>query len=409
MERYKSEVIMKKKLIIALIILSVVAAGIFYILTTGNIGTKYNTAEATRGEIEKHVEEAGTISSENIRVYYGNSINRVEKIEVELGEQVSEGQLLLKFEDTIDIEIQKVKKQIEAMEATYTEALSGADFESINSVKIEISSIRNSINLAEENKNRIEELYKNEVATATELEQAVNNLEQLKSRLASAQNSYNLLVKDLSENMKIKYEAEIDVLLLSLESLERNKENSTIYADFDGIITELDTFEGDIPSGGMKILEIQDPLKKMVLIDFMVVDALNIRPGMNAVVNDRNLGIVIENLTVGKIYPKAFTTFSELGVEENRQTVAIQLPESGKDLSFGLKVDTIVMIEASREALFIPEEAIYEKDMKKYVRVLEDGKPAEREVITGIENNHHIEIIEGLIEGEKVILNYEES
>ncbi|KUK71917.1 MAG: Secretion protein HlyD [Clostridiales bacterium 38_11] len=400
---------MKKKLIIALIILSVVAAGIFYILTTGNIGTKYNTAEVTRGEIEKHVEEAGTISSENIRVYYGNSINRVEKIEVELGEQVSEGQLLLKFEDTIDIEIQKVKKQIEAMEATYTEALSGADFESINSVKIEISSIRNSINLAEENKNRIEELYKNEVATATELEQAVNNLEQLKSRLASAQNSYNLLVKDLSDNMKRKYEAEIDILLLSLESLERNKENSTIYADFDGIITELDTFEGDIPSGGMKILEIQDPLKKMVLIDFMVVDALNIRPGMNAVVNDRNLGIVIENLTVGKIYPKAFTTFSELGVEENRQTVAIQLPESGKDLSFGLKVDTIVMIEASREALFIPEEAIYEKDMKKYVRVLEDGKPAEREVITGIENNHHIEIIEGLIEGEKVILNYEES
>ena len=133
---------MKKKLIIALVILTLVAAGIFYVLTTGNIGTKYNTAEVTRGEIEKYVEEVGTISSENIRNYYGNSINRVEMIEVELGEHVSQGQLLLKFEDNMDIEIQKVKKQIEAMEATYTEALSGADFESINRVKIEISSIR---------------------------------------------------------------------------------------------------------------------------------------------------------------------------------------------------------------------------------------------------------------------------
>ncbi|MBV1758520.1 MAG: hypothetical protein KMY55_11850 [Dethiosulfatibacter sp.] len=400
---------MKKKLIIALVILSLVAAGIFYILTTGNIGTKYNTADATRGEIEKYVEEVGTISSENIRRYYGNSVNRVEKIEVELGEQVKQGQLLLKFEDTMDLEIQKVKKQIDAMEATYAEALSGADFESINSVKIEISNIRNSISLAEEHKKRIEELYKNEVATAIELEQAVNNLDQLRSRLATAQNSYNLLVKDLSENMKTKYESEIDVLLLTLESLERNKENSIIYADFDGVITELNTFEGDIPSGGMKILEIQDPLNKTVLIDFMVVDALNIRPGMNAIVNDHDLGIVIEKLTVGKIYPKAFTTFSELGVEENRQTVEIRLTESGKDLSFGLKVDTKVMIEESREALFIPEEAIYEKDMKKYVRVLEDGKSVEREVITGIENNNHIEIIEGLNEGEKVILNYEEN
>lgn len=400
---------MKKKLIIALVILSLVAAGIFYILTTGNIGTKYNTAEVTRGEIEKYVEEVGTISSENIRNYYGNSINRVELIEVELGEHVSQGQLLLKFEDNMDIEIQKVKKQIEAMEATYTEALSGADFESINSVKIEISSIRSSISLAEEHKKRIEELYKNEVATAVELEQAVNNLEQLRNQLASAQNSYNQLVKDLSENMKKKYEAEIDVLLLALESLERNKENATIYADFDGVITELNTFEGDIPSAGIKILEIQDPLNKTVLIDFMAVDAHNIRQGMKAVVNDRNLGIVIENLTVSKIHPKAFTTFSELGVEENRQTVEIKLSDLGATLSFGLKVDTEVMIEESRGALFIPEEAIYDKDMKKYVKVMEDGKPVEREVITGINNNNKMEIIDGLFEGEKVILNYAEN
>ncbi|HAE43501.1 MAG TPA: hypothetical protein DCG34_11400 [Clostridiales bacterium] len=400
---------MKKKLIIALVILTLVAAGIFYVLTTGNIGTKYNTAEVTRGEIEKYVEEVGTISSENIRNYYGNSINRVEMIEVELGEHVSQGQLLLKFEDNMDIEIQKVKKQIEAMEATYTEALSGADFESINRVKIEISSIRNSISLAEEHKRRIEELYKNEVATAVELEQAVNNLEQLRGQLASAQNSYNQLVKDLSENMKKKYEAEIDVLLLALESLERNKENTTIYADFDGVITELNTFEGDTPSAGIKILEMQDPFKKTILVDFMAVDAQNIRPGMNAIINDKNLGVVIENLTVNKIYPKAFTTFSELGVKENRQTVEIKLSELGETLSFGLKVDTEVMIEESREALFIPEEAIYDKDMKKYVKVMDGGKPVEREVITGINYNNRMEIIEGLFEGEKVILNYAEN
>lgn len=400
---------MKKKLIIALVILTLVAAGIFYVLTTGNIGTKYNTAEVTRGEIEKYVEEVGTISSENIRNYYGNSINRVEMIEVELGEHVSQGQLLLKFEDNMDIEIQKVKKQIEAMEATYTEALSGADFESINRVKIEISSIRNSISLAEEHKRRIEELYKNEVATAVELEQAVNNLEQLRGQLASAQNSYNQLVKDLSENMKKKYEAEIDVLLLALESLERNKENTTIYADFDGVITELNTFEGDTPSAGIKILEMQDPFKKTILVDFMAVDAQNIRPGMNAIINDKNLGVVIENLTVNKIYPKAFTTFSELGVKENRQTVEIKLSELGETLSFGLKVDTEVMIEESREALFIPEEAIYDKDMKKYVKVMDGGKPIEREVITGINYNNRMEIIEGLFEGEKVILNYAEN
>ncbi len=400
---------MKKKLIIALGILSVLAVAIFYFLTTSNIGTDYNTAEVEIGEVEKFVEEVGTVSSKNIRNYYGNSSNKVEKLEVELGDFVEEGQLLIKFEDNIDIEIRKVEKQIEALEASYNEALSGADFESINGVKIEISSIRNSIDLAKENKDRIEELYKNEAATESELEQATNNLEQLQNNLALAQNRYNQLVKGLSENMKTKYEAEIDVLLLSLESLEKNKENSIIYADFDGVITELNTFEGDIPSAGFKILEMQDPSEKSILVDFMAEDALIIKPDMKAEVNDEDLNIRIENLKVQKIHPKAFTMFSELGVEENRQTVEINLPQSNEELPIGLKLETKVMIEELREVLLIPVDAVYEKDMKKYVELLEDGEPVEREVITGIESNNYIEIKEGLQEGDKVIINYEES
>jgi len=398
---------MKKKLVIALVILTFLAIAIFYFLTTGSIGTKYDTTEVKKGEIEKYVEEVGTISSKNIRSYYGNSINRVEKLGVNLGDYVKEGQLLIKFENNIEIEIQKVTKQIEALEATYNEALSGADFESINSVKIEIAGIKSSISLAEENKSRIEALYENKAATEIELEQTINNLELLKNRLASLQNNYNQLVKGLSENMKKKYEAEIDVLLLSLENLEKNKEHSIIYADFDGIITDLNTYEGDTPSVGIKILEIQDPLEKTLQIDFMAKDVINMKPGMRAEVQDQDLGVYIDSLQIERIYPKAFITFSKLGVEENRQTVEIDLLESGSNLSFGLKVDAKVMIEESKEVLLIPEEALYEKDMKKYVKVLEDKNPIEREVTTGIETNHFIEIIQGLDEGETVILNYE--
>lgn len=398
---------MKKKLIIALVILSVVATGIFYFLITGNIGTKYNTTEVEKGEIEKFVDEVGTISSKNIRNYYGNNVNRIEKIDLDLGDYVKKGQLLIKFEDNIDLESQKIEKQIEALKATYNEALSGADFESINSAKTEIASITSSIDLANENKDIIEELYKNGAAAESELKQVKYNLEQLQNDLSIAQNNYNQLVKGLSKNMKTKYEAEIDVLLLSLETLKKDKVNSMIYADFDGVITELNTFVGDIPSGGLKILEILDPLEKIIVVDFMVADALLIKSGMKAEVNDEDLGIRIDNMKVEKIHPKSFTMYSELGVEENRQRVEINLPQSNQELSFGLKVETKVMIEESKEVLFIPEGALYEKNLKKYVEVLEDRKPVEREVITGIENNNYIEIKEGLKEGEKVILIYD--
>ena len=400
---------MKKKLIIALVILTAIAAGVFYFLTKGNIGTKYNTAEVEKGEIEKFVEEEGIIRSKEVIDYYGKNTRKVESLNVELGDYVEEGQLLIKYGDNLDIEIQKVKKQIEALEATYNEALSGADFESINSAKIEISRIRKSIDLAEENKNRIEELYNKEAATESELEQAENNLDQLKSNLALAQNNYSQLVKGLSENMKNKYEAEIDVLLLTLESLEDNKEDSLIYSDINGIVTELNTFKGDIPSAGMKILEIQNPLVKILVVDFKTEDALIIEKGMNAEVNDIDLGIQIDNLKVEKIQPKAFTVYSELGVEENRQNTEINLPEDSDNLPFGLRLKAKVMVEESKEALFIPKDAIYQKDMKKYVEVLQDGEIFEREVVTGIIDDNHIEIKDGLELGEKVVLNYEEN
>ena len=400
---------MKKKLVIALIILSAAAAGIFYFLTLKNIGNKYNIVEAEVREIEKFVEEDGRISSKNTRSYYGNSADRVGEIDLELGDYVKKGQFLFKYEDNTDIEIQKVEKQIEALEATYNEALSGADFESINSIKIEIASIRSSIDFAEENKKRIEELYKNEATTESELEQAENNLEQLQNSLAAAQNSYNQLVKGLSGNMKTKYEAEIDVLLLTLENLKENKDISMVYADFDGLVTELNTFKGDIPSAGVKILEIQNPKEKIVLVDFMVEDALMIEPNMKAEIKDGELGIQIDNLNVSKIHPKAFTMYSELGVEENRQTIEIDLKESGEKLPIGLKVKTMVTIEESREVLLVPKDAVYEEGAKNYVELLEDGELVQREVITGIEDGSYIEIKEGLNVGEKVILKYEEN
>jgi len=179
-------------------------------------------------------------------------------------------------------------------------------------------------------------------------------------------------------------------------------------ADIDGLVTEINTFEGDIPSPGSMILEIQDPSEKVVLVDFLVEDAIMIRPGMRVEVMDQNLGISLADLEVSRIYPKAFVTLSELGVEENRQTVEILLPASVEELAFGLEVGTKVMIEEQQEALLIPSGAVYQKDSKKYVKILEAKEVIEREIITGIAFDHSIVVLDGLREGEQVILNYQE-
>ncbi|SCZ80931.1 efflux RND transporter periplasmic adaptor subunit [Acidaminobacter hydrogenoformans] len=399
---------MKKKLIIAFIIFSSLGAGIFYILTKGNIGEKYNTVEVTKGTVEKYVEEVGRISSSSIIRYYGNGAGKVEEMTLKLGDYVTKGQLLIKYEDNSELEIKKVEKQIEALRATYREVLSSTDVGSVNNARIEISSLRSDLEWAVKNKAQTEELYNAGAIPLIELEQETRAIEALQRRLEQAQNTYNQLVKGVSANTRKRYEAEIDVMLLTLEMYKKNREDLLIYAERDGIVTEVNTFAGDIPSPGTVIIELQDPSEKVVLVDFMVEEARQIRPDMDVEINDPALGIVIENLKVSKVHPKAFITLSELGVEENRQTVEISLPASSEDLAYGLEVNTRVRVETPRDALLVPLSAVYQKDSKNYVTVLEDKKPVEREITTGAEVQNKLEVKEGLSEGDLVILNYEE-
>ncbi len=399
---------MKRKLVIALVVFTAVAAGIFYFLTTGNVGKRYNKAPVEKGKVASFIQETGRISSLNIRKYYGNSVNKVESLNVQLGDHVKSGQLLIKYEDDLDLEIRKVEKQIEALDATYSSATSGTDIENINSAKIEISIINRNIELASKNKDRIQELYNNGAVSLVELEQAQNNIVQLESSLAVAQNNYNQLIKGVSGSTRKKYEAEIDVLLLTLESIERRKENFRVYSDIDGIVTEFNTFVGDIPLAGSMIIEIQDPNSKVVLVDFMVEDALLVKPHMRALLMDQNMGVNIDNLKVNRIFPKAFLTMSELGVEENRQTVEIGIYNNEGELPFGLELNTRVIIDEAEESLLIPKDAVYVKNGSKYVEVLENGEPVERRIETGIEDGSHIDVKQGLTEGEEVILKYME-
>lgn len=396
---------MKKKLIIGIIILVVVAAAGLYYFTQGTDGEDYETALAEIGSIEKHIEEIGEIASKNVRSYYGNGTNEIENLYVEIGDIVNEGDLLLEYDNTIDLEIEKINKQIEALEATYNEAVSGADFEQINTAKLEIENIKNSLEYAEENLQTVEELYKNDAATEKEYKDAKKSVEQLENQLAIGQNQYSLLVKGLSGNVRNKYEAEIEVLALSLKILEENREKFNIYADFNGIITELDTFKGDMPLAGKKILEVQEYNNLRAYGDFIVEDAVKINEGMEVEIYSEDIGINIKNLSIEKIHPKAVSKLSELGIEQKRVMVEITLPEEHENLIIGSKINIKIKIDDKDNILIVPEEAVYEKNEKTYVEVLENGEPKEVEVLLGIENEDFIEIIDGLEEGQKVILD----
>lgn len=405
--RQAGEVPMNKKLIIAFAVFTAIGAGLFFILTTGDIGADYNTARVERGAVHQTVEEVGRVSSDGSRTYYGPG-SRVEDVSVELGDPVQAGQLMIRFRDDLDLEIQTLETQIEALQSAYAAALAGADNESVESARIEIARIERDLTLARKNEERMRELYQKEAVSLTELEQASQHAGQLESSLAMARNAYDRLVSGVSQEERKRFEADIDVLQLTLQRTEERRKDYTVRADIDGVVTELNVRAGDQPAPGSVVLETQDPTDKLIQVDFLAQDARKIREGMPATIHDPDLGVHLDGLTVSRVSPKAFVMLSELGVQENRQTVEIRLPASVEGLAFGLQVRVQVLVSSEEAQLLIPAGAVHREGSKQVVKVLVDGEVTEREIVTGPAFDGSVVIRQGLEEGERVILNYQQ-
>ena len=113
--------------------------------------------------------------------------------------------------------------------------------------------------------------------------------------------------------------------------------------------------------------------------------------------------------TVRKIHPQAMSKISDLGIEQKRVKVEINIEDSLEGLRPGYDLDVKIIINSRKNVLLVPENAVFEKEEKDFVFVNENGKAVLREINKGIESTKQIEVISGLKEGEMVIMSPDKS
>ncbi len=83
-----------------------------------------------------------------------------------------------------------------------------------------------------------------------------------------------------------------------------------------------------------------------------------------------------------------------------------EVPNPDNTLKVSMTAQVTIVLNRARQALCIPVAALGEKqkDGKATVRVLAGEQPETRTIRTGISNNVQIQVLDGLKEGEKVII-----
>ncbi len=393
----------KRTVIIVVLIIIFLSVGVYY-YESSNLGSDNKTTYTVKkGTIIRGIEETGEVVSKKVNTFYSDMSKKASKLNVSIGDSVKKGDILLVYDNNIDLQIQRTQKQLDALTATYNEETKGVDFEQVSNVKLSLNNIETNLDLVKSNFEKTKALYEQNAISKAEYDKAENELKQYENQLEMAYNEYDLLTKDVSENIKKKYEAQIDELSLTIQILEKSKEDIEIKAGFDGIVTELNVKEGSMTQIGYPVIEIQDDKDLCVYVDLLVDEALFITEGMDALVANEDTNLKIEGLKVTKIYPKAFSKISELGIEQRRIRIEVEIPEDF-NLKIGMNIDVRIDTDKKDNILIVDKDAVYEKNGEKYVLLLDNNEEKEVKITTGIENSNYVEIINGLKENDIIVI-----
>jgi multidrug efflux pump subunit AcrA (membrane-fusion protein) len=261
------------------------------------------------------------------------------------------------------------------------------------------------------------EASKNELLSAIDAKKNLLNLEEAKRRLAQ-----------LQEDMKSRQasnDAQLAVLdeqrnhaRLSMDQAQQRIDSMTLKAPMDGLLTIKDNFdstggffssgmtlpeyrEGDLVSPGRMIAEILEISQMEILSKVSETERANLNPGQLAEIR---VDARPDQVLHGKVKNVAGMASRSWGNDPTpRFDATFQLDETESKLRPGITAEVIVVGDQVSNALYLPRQALYDKDGKTVAYVKNGSNFEPREVKIKYRSESRI-AIEGLSEGAEVAL-----
>ena len=157
---------------------------------------------------------------------------------------------------------------------------------------------------------------------------------------------------------------------------------------------------------GTPVMEIGDPTDLEVVVECLSRDGAMIPPGTPVDLEQWGGGEPLRG-KVRLVEPAAFTKVSALGVEEQRVNVVADLltpPDQRRNVGDNFRVEARFIVWEARDALKVPAGALFRQGEQWAAFVVADSRARLRIVKDGRSSGTETQVLEGLKEGDQVIL-----
>ena len=186
---------------------------------------------------------------------------------------------------------------------------------------------------------------------------------------------------------------------ISLQQAQLDLENATLVAPYDGVIGAITVNVGEQVGTGAAILVLVD--KKSTRIDISVdeTDITRISVGKAASIS---FDSIPDRPLAGKVLGVAPTSTVQQGVAT--YTVSIALDDPSIILQPGMTANVNIVVADRQNVLVIPNRALKRQGRNQTVELLVNGKTESRTIKAGLSNDQMTEVLEGLAEGDSVLI-----
>ena len=360
---------------------------------------EWQLVEVVQGDLTVIVSGSGNISvSQDASLAFGTG-GKVDKVYVEEGDKVSEGDVLAKL-DTSVLELALAQAELTLSTAEYNldKAQQIYTRPDLNAARAAVSNARSYLRYAEL-------VLATEANSLEQIEFWENEVYQAEVNLAAAeQRLEEMLAGGESAEVALR-RLEVEAARKALEQAQKELDEATITAPFDGLVGAIYVKEGDIippPTMAPTVaIYFITPTSMELSAEIDEIDIAEVRVGQRAIIEVDALPALQLEGTVNLISP---VPIIEAGLVLYEVEIGLAIPPDSK-VRVGMSATADIIVQQRENALLVPDRAIgHDSQGNPMVRVKLDGQIEERPVVTGISDGFQTEILDGLGEGEIVVV-----
>lgn len=379
----RGETIMKKRTQIISVLMALLIIG-GLLLAFRPKALTVETAPAIDGPLQETVDEEGRTHMHDHFVLAATVAGKLRRVDLHAGDSVRAGQVV-SWIDVAPIE----PRQTAVLQARLDAARAALREAEALSARAKADSDQAGIDLE-----RTRKLF----------EQGINSRESFDRATSQAASAGEQLKAARERALGATHQVEEARAALADQAGQRATQPVAVISPVSGRILRLIEQSERVVAQGAPIVEIGHNPRLEIVADFLTRDAVRVRPGMEAIIDDWG-GDHPLKARVRLVEAGAFTKISALGVEEQRVNIVLDFLDDYDHLADAYRVEVKIIAWQSAKVLKVPSSAVFRSGEEWAVFTALNGRARRATVKPGHRGPYEIEILQGLRTGDEVIIH----